>query len=183
METAASLCGKAFRKGTAKTVVFDIILMLVYLMVTCFVIVFGKVCYAVFLVISAAVDAFIVMMLIRRLAAKRDDMITRAEKFSVSDFETIAQRMIVFGTFFMLDDCLWFFSENYALDYEEIEKMTSVYHSTNHIPDGVRLDFRLKNKKVYRIWVKNWIDYKKYNESFLNDLNDKINKNNFQEVQ
>lgn len=181
-ETAAELCGRAFRHKALKTVGWDMVLFFAYWVITCFVLILWEAWYAQLIAVSAAADIIVLIVLIIRLSAKREEMIQRTDKFSATDFETVKQGRAMFGTFFMLEDCIWFFWENTALDYDSILNVTSAFHFSSGIPDGIRLDFRLKNGKKCRIYVKKWFEYKAYEKNFLNDLNKKINKNNFQEV-
>lgn len=181
-ETAEMLCGRAFRHKILKTVGLDMGLFFAYWVITCFVLILWEAWYAQFIAVSAAADIILLIVLLIRLSAKREEMIQRTDKFSAADFEAVKQGRAMFGTFFMLEDCIWFFWENTALDYDSILNVTSAYHFSSSIPDGIRLEFRLKSGKKCRIYVKKWFEYKAYEKTFLNDLNEKINKNNFQEV-
>lgn len=181
-ETAAMLCGRAFRHKALKTVGLDMVLFFAYWIITCFILILWEAWYAQFIAVSAAADIIILILLLIRLSSKREEMIQRTDKFSAADFEAVKQGHAMFGTFFMLEDCIWFFWENIALDYDSILNVTSKYHFSSSIPDGIRLEFRLKNGKKCRIYVKKWFEYKAYEKNFLNALNEKISKNNFQEV-
>lgn len=181
-ETAAMLCGRAFRHKVLKTVGLDMGLFFAYWVITCFVLILRKDWYAQFIAVSAAADIIVLIMLLIRLSSKREEMLQRTDKFSAADFETVKQGRAMFGTFFMLEDCIWFFWENTALDYDSILNVDSAFHFSSGIPDGIRLEFRLKNGKKRRIYLKKWFEYKAYEKAFLNDLNEKISKNNSREV-
>ncbi len=182
-ETAAMLCGRAFRHKVLKTVGLDMGLFFAYWVITCFVLILRKDWYAQFIAVSAAADIIIILIvLLIRLSSKREEMMQRTDKFSAADFETVKQGRAMFGTFFMLEDCIWFFWENTALDYDSILNVDSAFHFSSGIPDGIRLEFRLKNGKKRRIYLKKWFEYKAYEKAFLNDLNEKISNNNSREV-
>lgn len=179
-EAVSRLCGKAFRLDIVKIIFADIIIMLAYWWLTASLeFEFGETRYASFMAVSAAVDAVAVIVLILRAGAKREKMLHRTEKFSIADLETIEQGRALFGTFFMLDDCLWFFLENVSVDYGDIADMTV----SCHISNLALLEISLKSKKTVRVLIRKWFEYMTYHESFLNDLKEKIKENIFQEVQ
>lgn len=178
-EVITKLCRKAFWLDTAKIAAADIIIMLAYwwLVSSCS-FELGEARYKAFMTISAAVDAVIVIALIFRSHAKRDEMIIRSGKFPLADLEAIKQGRALFDTVFMLDSCLWFFCENIAVDYGAIANLSPVYHISNF----ALLEITLKNKKKRRVIIRKWFEFNAYREDFFNDLYDKINENNFKEV-
>ena len=179
-EIIAKMCGKAFWFVTAKITAVDIIIMLAYWwFVSAFSFELGEAQYKAFMTISAAVDAVILIILIFRANIKRGEMISRTEKFSLTDLEAIKQGRALFDTVFMLDDCLWFFCENIAVDYGTIASLSTVYHISNF----ALLEIALKNKKKHRVIIKKWFEFNSYRKDFYKDIHEKINKNNFQEVQ
>lgn len=178
-DIAAKLCGKAFGLDIVKIIFADIIVILAYLWLTVSLdFELGETRYASFMVVSAAVDAAAVIALILRAGAKREKMLRRAESFSIADLETIEQGNAIFGSFFMLDNCLWFFWENVSVEYGDIAAMTV----SCHIFNIALLEIGLKNKRTVRVLIRKWFEYLAYHESFLNDLKEKIKENNFQEV-
>ncbi|MDE6763041.1 MAG: hypothetical protein K2J73_05115 [Oscillospiraceae bacterium] len=169
-EAVSRLCGKAFRLDIAKIIFADIIIMLAYWWLTASLeFELGETRYASFMAVSAAVDAAAVIVLILRAGAKREKMLHRTEKFSITDLETIEQGRALFGTFFMLDDCLWFFLENVSVDYGDIADMTV----SCYISNLALLEISLKSKKTVRVLIRKWFEYMTYHESFLNDLKNK----------
>lgn len=183
-EITSKLCGLAFRHKTLKIAAWDILIFSMYVLAafTYFTIVQKNDLFLPFIAVSAAADAIFLITAVIWLSAKREKMAVRTDKFSAADFNAIKQGQAMFGTFFMLDNCIWFFRENMSLDYSDIEKASAVRLFLRRIPDGVRLDIHLKSGKKCRIRVKNWFEYQTYEEIFLTDLNEKLSKNNFQEV-
>ncbi|MDE7303136.1 MAG: hypothetical protein K2N60_07460 [Oscillospiraceae bacterium] len=178
-EAIAKLCGKAFRFDIAKIIFADIIIILAYWWLTdSLAFELGEARYTSFMAVSAAIDAAAVIAMILRSGAKREKMIRRTEKFSVADLETIEQGRALFGTFFMLEDCLWFFWENVSVDYGDIADLSV----SCHISNIALLEIGLKSKKTVRVLIRKWFEYMAYHDSFSNDLKEKIKENNFREV-
>ena len=178
-EIITKMCRKAFWFVTAKITAVDIIIMLAYRWLTSTISLdIGEVRYKSFMAISIAIDAVILIILIFRANIKRGEMIVRTEKFSLTDLEVIKQGRALFDTVFMLDDCLWFFYENIAVDYGTIADLSAEYHISNY----ALLEITLKNKKKHRVIIRKWFEFNSYREDFFKDLHKKINKNNFQEV-
>lgn len=178
-EVITKMCRKAFWLDAAKIAAVNTIIMLAYRWLTSsFSLDIGEARYKSFMIISAAVDAVILIIFVFFANIKRGEMISRTEKFSLADIETIKQGRALFDTVFMLDDCLWFFCENIAVDYGTIANLSAVYHISNF----ALLEITLNNKKKRRVIIRKWFEFNSYQEDFFKDLHEKINKNNFQEV-
>ena len=178
-EAIAKLCGKAFRFDIAKIIFADIIIVLAYWWLTnSLAFELGEAQYTSFMAVSAAIDAAAVIVMILRSGAKREKMIRRTEKFSLADLETIEHGRALFGTLFMLEDCLWFFWENVSVDYGDIADLSV----SCHISNIALLEIGLKSKKTVRVLIRKWFEYEAYHDSFLNDLKGKIKENIFREV-
>lgn len=183
-EIASKLCELAFRHKALKFVFWDILLLFIYGLAafTYFTIAQDNNLFLPFIAVSAAVNVIFLISAIIRLSVKREKMTDRTDKFSKADFNVIKQGQAMFGTFFILDNCIWFYRENIAFDYSDIERASAACIFLRRISDGVRLYIHLKSGKKCMIRIKNRFEYQAYEKKFLNDLNEKINNNNFREV-
>lgn len=184
-EAITKLCEAAFRHCSLKVLIYDIVILFgAYLFLNGIVIELGETFYKAIWAISVSVSVIVPIVLIFRFSAKREDMLMRTEKFSPEDIKNIMNGRVFFGELFILDNCLWFIRKNVAVNYEDIDSVTPVYdrYKFIRILNTLQLDFRLKSKKTYRIRVKSVYEYKERQQSFVNELKEKINKNIFQEV-
>lgn len=178
-EAAEKLCGKAFRFDIVKVFAADVIIVLFFLwLFSSMEFELGESGYKAFLAISAAVDAVAMTVIILLLSRKRENMVKRTDKFSPSDFEKIKRGQAMFGTVFMLDDCLWFFWENVSIDYTSIKSLSEEFH----IFGAGLVRFELKRGGARRVWIRKWYEYKAYHSDFSAEIRKKISEKSIREV-
>lgn len=181
-EAITKLCEAAFRHCALKVLVYNIVILLgAYLFLNGIVIEFGEVFHKAFWAVSLSADVIVMIVLIFRFSARREEMLICTEKFSPEDVETIMKGRVFFGELFILDDCLWFVRQNAAVDYDDIDSIEPVYDSYNffRILNNLHLNFCLKNKKAYKVRIKSVPEYKERYQSFIDELRKKPTKITF----
>lgn len=110
----------------------------------------------------------------KRAINKRAEFLSSCGEYLLERLEEEAENTeAYYGTFYLLRDCLFVPKAHLLLEYEDIEKIQNIRHSTNHIKDGVFVEIYDRDGIKYRFRVREWKRYAEETDSFARLINDR----------
>lgn len=175
-------CRSVLRWKIAKIIWFDVISIISYLMFTCWIpLAFNsKAVTAIYFIVSAAVDIFIVYKLIKKPVDSYNSFSEMLYDMDIAEFDALCRQAedsgFKFKTFYMLDDYLFIPFHMILLDYADIKDIKVTYHITkieSIIPvyDGAEMLLICFGNKSYKLTMKKIHEFRDSYDDFLSQLN------------